>query len=105
MAETHSFYHGEKVAFGVLSQMVLEGRPTAEIREVQEFCVGVGLPITLAELNLPAPSPADIRRVAEAAVADGETIHATWFPVTAAMVEAAIWTADALGADYGKNRD
>ena len=102
---TRGVLHGEKVAFGVLSQMVLEGRPTAEIREVQEFCVGVGLPITLAELNLPAPSPADIRRVAEAAVADGETIHATWFPVTAAMVEAAIWTADALGADYGKNRD
>ncbi len=43
-----------------------------------------------------------IRQVAEAATAAGETIHATWFPVTAAMVEAAIWTADALGVNYKK---
>lgn len=28
--------------------------------------------------------------------------NATWFPVTAAQVEAAIWTADALGLNYKK---
>lgn len=97
---TRNKQHGEKVAFGVLAQLVLEGRSAAEILEVQEFCCQVGLPICLAELDLPQPSRAEIRQVAEAAVAEGETIHATWFPVTAALVEAAIWTADALGSNY-----
>jgi glycerol dehydrogenase len=96
--------HGEKVAFGLLAQLVMEGRPLRDIREVQGFCHRVGLPICLAELNLANPSPLEIRQVAEAAVAEGETIHATWFPVTAAMVEAAIWTADALGVDYRNTR-
>jgi len=31
-------------------------------------------------------------------------LHATWFPVTAIMVEAAIWTADALGYTTKINR-
>jgi len=35
--------------------------------------------------------------VAEATVAEGETIHATWFPVTADKVASAIWAADAIG--------
>ncbi len=96
---TREKLHGEKVAFGLLAQLVMEGHPFAAIREVQDFCYSVGLPICLAELNLSNPSPEDIAKVAETAVAAGETIHATWFPVTAAMVEAAIWTADALGIE------
>lgn len=102
---TRGKMHGEKVAFGLLAQLVMEGRPLKDIREVQGFCNRVGLPICLAELNLSDPSPEEIRQVAEAAVAEGETIHATWFPVTAAMVEAAVWTADALGLDYKNTRE
>jgi glycerol dehydrogenase len=102
LAATRSVLHGEKVAFGVLAQLVMEGRPARDLREVQEFCYSVGLPICLDDLNLPDPSADDIRQVAEAAVAEGETIHATWFPVTAKMVEAAIWTADALGVEFKK---
>ena len=30
--------HGEKVAFGVLAQLVMEGRPFSDIHEVQNFC-------------------------------------------------------------------
>jgi glycerol dehydrogenase len=101
---TREKLHGEKVAFGVLAQLVMEGRPLSEIREVQDFCLSVGLPVCLEDLNLPNPSPEEIRMVADAAVAEGETIHGTWFPVTSAMVEAAIWTADALGMDYKKDR-
>lgn len=104
LAETRNKLHGEKVAFGLLAQLVLEGQPLKAIREVQNFCLLVGLPICLEDLNLPDPSAEEIRRVAEAAVADGETIHATWFQVTADMVEAAIWSVDALGKDYKKQR-
>lgn len=94
--------HGEKVAFGVLAQLVLEGRSAAAIKEVQDFCFTVGLPLCLEDLDIIDPSADDIRQVAEAAVAEGETIHSTWFTVTADMVEAAILTADALGIRYKK---
>ena len=103
LAATRKILHGEKVAFGVLAQLVLEGRSSREIREVQEFCATVGLPITLAELDVVELSPHDLRIVAETAIAPGETIHATWFSVTAAMVEAAILTADALGQEYRRS--
>jgi glycerol dehydrogenase len=103
LAATRNNLHGEKVAFGVLAQLVLEGRPSRDIREVQEFCSTVGLPVCLEELNVINPSAEEVRQVAEASLAEGETIHATWFPVTAAMVEAAILTADALGVEYRKS--
>jgi glycerol dehydrogenase len=94
--------HGEKVAFGLLAQLVLEGRPARDIREIQDFFCTVGLPLCLADLDIIDPSPDEIRQVAETATAPGETIHATWFQVTAAMVEAAIRTADILGVEYKK---
>lgn len=97
---TRGALHGEKVAFGALAQLVLEGRPLSDIRGLLGFCVSVGLPVTLAEIGLADPAPEQLRIAAEAACAAGETIHATWFPVTAAMVEAAILSADALGGRY-----
>ncbi len=50
--ETHSLYHGEKVAFGTLVQLVLENAPEDEIAEVLDFCMEVGLPVTLADLGI-----------------------------------------------------
>jgi glycerol dehydrogenase len=100
LAATKDKMHGEKVAFGIIVQLVLEGRPQQAIREVLGFSQAVGLPLCLAELGLAAPTREEIRQVAEAAVANGETIHATWFPVSAAMVEGAIWAADAIGLQY-----
>ena len=97
---TKSKLHGEKVAFGVLAQLVLEGRSSEDIREVLDFCASVGLPTCLADLGLGDPSREDIRLAAETACLEGETIHASWFPVTPDLVEAAIWGADALGVSY-----
>jgi glycerol dehydrogenase len=94
---SHDKLHGQKVAFGTITQLVMEGRPFHQIKEVIDFCLGVGLPICLEDIGLPSPNTEDVRRVAEATTAEGETIHATWFPVNADMVEAAIWAADALG--------
>ena len=97
---SHGKLHGQKVAFGVLTQLVMEGRSGDEINKVLNFCGSVGLPICLEDVGLPNPSREDIRQIAEATTAEGETIHATWFPVTADLVEAAIWAADALGKEY-----
>ncbi|RDV83647.1 glycerol dehydrogenase [Ammonifex thiophilus] len=100
LEETHAYYHGEKVAFGTLVQLVLEGRPLGEIEEVLEFAVSVGLPVTLADIGLGEVSEEKLRKVAEAAVRPGETIHNEPFPVTAEDVLAAIIGADALGKDF-----
>lgn len=91
-------YHGEKVAFGTLVQLVMEGRSRGDINEVMGFCRSVGLPTNLAALGVIAPSEADIMKVAEGAIKEGRPIHSTWFPVTAKMVYSAIWAADAIGS-------
>jgi len=96
---SHDKFHGQKVAFGVLVQMVLEGRPLKDVDQVLDFCLSVGLPVRLEDLGVCISSRYDIRKVAEATTAAGETIHATWFPVTAEMVESAIWAADAMGRE------
>ena len=100
LESTHGKFHGQKVAFGVLTQLVLEGRPMDDVREVVGFCLDVGLPITLEDVGIINPSREDIRKVAEATAAEGETIHSTWFPITPDLVEAAIWAADALGREF-----
>jgi glycerol dehydrogenase len=102
LERSHGKLHGEKVAFGVLTQLVLEGRSTEELEEVLNFCLDIGLPVCLEDLGVQNPTREEIRQVAEATTAEGETIHSTWFPVTADMVESAIWTADALGQEFKK---
>ena len=100
LPECHEMYHGEKVAFGTLTQLVLENAPLEDIDEILDFCVTVGLPITLAELNITDVTEEKLRAVAEAAAAETDTIHNMPFTVTADDVYAAILVADALGQEY-----
>ncbi len=95
--ECHGLFHGEKVAFGTLVQLVMENSPIEEINEVLDFCISVGLPITLKQMGVEEIRPDDIMAVAKAATAPGETIYNMPFEVTAESVYAAILTADALG--------
>ncbi|MGE5707646.1 MAG: iron-containing alcohol dehydrogenase, partial [Bacteroidota bacterium] len=46
--------HGEKVGFGILVQLLLEGAPASEVWEVAEFFHRIGVPLTLAELGVRA---------------------------------------------------
>lgn len=98
--ETHDLYHGEKVAFGVLVQLVLENAPIEEIEEVLYFCNQVGLPTTLKELNIQEVSQDKLMEVAKLSCAEGETIHNMTLEVTPEDVYAAILGADALGENF-----
>ena len=98
--ETHSLYHGEKVAFGTLVQLVLENAPLEELEEVLEFCTEVGLPTTLADLSVENPTQEQLMEVAKLACADADTLHNMPFPVDADSVYAAILAADELGKYY-----
>ena len=100
LSECHHLFHGEKVAFGTIVQLVMENSPTEEMEEVLEFCVSVGLPITLAEMGVKVVKPEAIMEVAKLASAPGETIYNMPFEVTAEKVFAAIMTADAIGKNF-----
>ena len=97
LEETHHYFHGEKVAFGVLVHLVLENAQASEIKTVIDYCKSVGLPTTLGQLGIKEPSEEKIMAVAELACAEGETIHNMPFKVTPQDVYAAILTADLLG--------
>jgi len=98
--ETHGCLHGEKVAFGTLVQLVLEGREQHVLNEVMAFCRSVGLPVTLKELGIDNLSLEQARRIAEIATAEGETSHNEPFPLTWQMVKDAIFAADQLGTAF-----
>ena len=100
LPECHHMYHGEKVAFGTLTQMVLENVPVEDLEEVIGFCIEVGLPVTLKELGLEEVPDEKIMAVAEAACAENDTLHNMPFAVTAESVAAAIKAADAYGRYY-----
>jgi glycerol dehydrogenase len=92
---THRYLHGGKVAFGLLVQLVLEGRPSEELRTVMSFARDVGLPTTLSQLGLGSPDNAVLLRIAERSLAEGETAHNEPFEVSPAMLVDAIVAADA----------
>ncbi|ONI42790.1 glycerol dehydrogenase [Candidatus Epulonipiscium fishelsonii] len=98
LPECAKLLHGEVVAFGVLVQLIIEGRPAEEIEEMYSFFDAVGLPSTFAMLGIPNASDADIMKVAE------ESLKSYWdtepFPVDAQMIYDAIKMADILGKQY-----
>ena len=106
VAETHAFMHGEKVAFGLIVQLVAEGKPQSVIDEVLDFSHSVNLPISLAEVGLKHPTYDVALKIAERAVAEGETAHNEPFVVTASLIADAILAADAIGKRHvGKSSE
>jgi glycerol dehydrogenase len=97
---TRSFYHGEKVAFGTLVQLVLEASAPAEIDAVLGFCTHVGLPVTLAQIGLQELSREGLENIAGRATQTGESIHHEPFEVSSARVADAILRADELGRSW-----
>ncbi len=95
---THKMFHGEKVAFGTLVQLVLENAPMEEIEEVLSFCWSVGLPTCLKDIGVDSITKEELMEVANKACIPEESIHAMPFPVTPDMVAAAIMVADELGS-------
>ncbi len=64
----HDWMHGERVAVGLVAQLILEGYKEEEIAQVINFCQSVELPCTIAELGMDVESTA--WAVAEKSVGD-----------------------------------
>ncbi|GAD87984.1 glycerol dehydrogenase [Vibrio halioticoli NBRC 102217] len=97
LEECHHLYHGEKVAFGTLVQLVLENAAQEEIDTVLDFCRSVGLPTNLFDMGVTEINHDKLREVAQGSTAEGETIHNMPFPVTEDSVYAALLTAHQIG--------
>ncbi|WP_320776309.1 glycerol dehydrogenase [Streptomyces sp. CRN 30] len=93
---THGLAHGQKVNIGSLTQLVLEGAPAGDIREFIEFTTRVGLPTTLTEVGLTVDDEAALTKVADAATAEGETIHSMPFEVRGEDVVSALKSIERL---------
>lgn len=100
---THKYFHGEKVAFGAIAQLVLENASEEEIYEVMDFCVKVGLPVCLSDIGVESMTQEELMEVAKKSCLKEESIHSMPFLITAEAVAAAIITADTIGREY-KNR-
>ncbi len=94
---SHACIHGEKVAFGLLTQLVLEGRPQGEIEEIYSFQRAVGLPVTLAAVGVDADNDTQLLTIAERSLIPGESSHNEPFEVSTDALISALKAADQLG--------
>lgn len=102
--ELHEIYHGEKVAFCTIAQLILENAPIEELNQVIEFCFKVGLPITFADMGYVNVNLEEIEKAAEVSCVPKSTIHNMPFKVTPLMVYSSLLAADALGKKYKKEK-
>lgn len=99
LPECHSKLHGEKVAFGTITQLILENRPLDEIEMIIAFCKAVGLPVTFEQLGLAGVSDEKLMAAAEGSCAANDTMGNMPFDVTPYDVFAAMKTADKFASE------
>jgi len=97
--EMHGFTHGEKVAFGLLVHMTLEGRSEEVINEILRFCIDVGLPVTLGDLAY-SPQGKLLREVALDAASEGKPSHNLRRGLSGDEIFNAILRADEIGQAF-----
>ena len=93
--DIHHLTHGEKVAYGTLTQLFMENRPTEEIDAYIDLYQALNLPTTLKELHLDPEDRDALIRVGKQATIEGETIHNMPYIVTAEDVADALIAVDA----------
>ncbi|RWA51202.1 glycerol dehydrogenase [Cupriavidus sp. UYMSc13B] len=90
--------HGEQVAFGTLVQLVAEQRAAAEIAELLDLLCAVNLPVTLAQLGVPAAQLNESVACIASTTLNGQTRNLISSSLSPAGLEAALLRADAIGA-------
>ena len=95
--ETHSFYHGEKVAFGILTGLHLNDELPEEMETVYAFCEEIGLPTTFSDIGIKEISRDKLLEAAIKASAPEESIHKEPVSITPDKIVNAMISADAMG--------
>jgi len=97
LEETHSFYHGEKVAFGVLTGLYLTSAQSEEIDTVYSFCEKIGLPTTLSDIGINEIDETRLMKAAVKACDSKEGIHHEFGNITPEKVLKAMIAANNMG--------
>ncbi len=100
---THAFYHGEKVAYGVLAGLHMNGSSDEELNEVYGFCRSVGLPVTLEEVGVSVNNKEGLMQIAHKSAEDGSSIHHEGPGITAEKVYDALIKSDSYGRHFLNN--
>ena len=93
-AAHENYLHGEHVAMGTLTQLMMES--VEEARRVAEFFVRVGLPVHLGQLSLGPDNNAALNTLVEGTMAWPST-HNMQMPVTPELIRSSILDAHELG--------
>lgn len=99
VASSHAYLHGEKVAFGLVCQMILENTPKAEMDRIMRFMVRIGLPVTLEDINIERTEE-NLDVIVNHAVNKNALVHHAPMVITPNKVRHAIIRADELGKAY-----
>ena len=97
--DTHKYLHGEKVAYGVITQLILENVSDDELEQILSFCYDIGLPITLAQIGIHCVIEQKMKLVAEEACLESDTMKNMPGNIQPDDVYAALIAAN----QYGKN--
>ncbi|CAG8999895.1 MAG: Glycerol dehydrogenase [Candidatus Celerinatantimonas neptuna] len=98
--DLHHAQHGEKVVFGLLTQLVLENAPKSELEQVLYIAKTAGLPLTLEELGLKSFVESQWRKVAEIACDENDTMGNMPMQVTPNDVYNAMVAANQMAKRY-----
>ena len=103
--DIHKMTHGEKVAFAVGVQLMMEGAPREEADRYFEFMQSVGLPTTLEEIHLADVSDEDLLKIATLACSEGETLQQMPGSYEPVEVVEAIKAADRYARSFRERRE
>jgi glycerol dehydrogenase len=95
----HRSYHGEIVAYGILCQLMLEGKPAEEIVELMTFFRKIELPVSLTDLGIDEIDEDEIRHSARLVCDPQNHIHLLPVTVDEAAVYKAIMETHKLGEE------
>jgi glycerol dehydrogenase len=98
LPETHGFYHGEKVSFGLVTQLCLDDDIDPELVEATvAFLAQAGLPVCFQDLGIDGVGAERLQAFANDNAAEGSFVHNHPFEVTGASLYDALVSADKLG--------
>ncbi len=96
--ECKGLMHGEKVGFGIVTQLCMDDEVDVEQRlAIIDFQVQVGLPVCFADLNLAGVTRDRLVPIADACAGEGSLCANHPFEVTSDSVVDAMLAADAMG--------
>ena len=100
LSETHNNTHGQKVAYGTLTQLMLEGASQKRYEKYFKFLLSFGLPTKLADLGLENASDNDLLKAAKAACSKNDTMDRLPFKVEPDDVVQALKAVDSYTKNY-----